>query len=64
MEVNNPYYVAGYGVFVLAMIASILLLTLSIAYALFIAAKNIHFDMIRNIFGSTLRLLAKMIQNN
>ncbi|XP_072025842.1 ATP-binding cassette sub-family C member 9-like [Amphiura filiformis] len=55
MEVDNLYYIAVYGWLSLGLLASTFFMAMAGVTAMFIAAKNIHSEMIRNIFGSPLR---------
>ncbi|XP_072039246.1 ATP-binding cassette sub-family C member 9-like [Amphiura filiformis] len=54
-EVDNRYYIAGYGWLTLATVVTTAMFVFCGVYAMYMAARNIHFDMIRNIFGSPLR---------
>ena len=53
--VDNLYYIGGFGLISAIMIVFIGLTAFAAVVAMYLAAKHIHFDMIRNIFGSYLR---------
>ena len=54
-DVDNLYYIAGFSIISAGMIVATGLMAFSSVVAMYLAAKHIHFDMIRNIFGSYLR---------
>ncbi|XP_072018400.1 ATP-binding cassette sub-family C member 9-like [Amphiura filiformis] len=55
MEVDNLYYIAIYGSLTLGVIVTACFMSILGVNAMFIAARTIHSDMIRNLFGSPLR---------
>ncbi|XP_072050893.1 ATP-binding cassette sub-family C member 9-like [Amphiura filiformis] len=55
VEVDNRYYIAVFGCITLLFSVVVFSITIIGVTAIFIAAKNIHSEMIRNIIGSPLR---------
>lgn len=56
-QVDDLYYIAGFGLISAIMVVFVGLTAFTAVIAMYLAAKHIHFDMIRNIFGAYLRFV-------